>query len=367
MRSSTPVILLLGATLATLVSACDAKPKGAPITAPGSAAAKTPSAAATTPPASTKPPASGGSSDLPAVLLDHEAWKKADEKTQDLAISAIAKRLGEAFRFVRTERYRCDPFEQRIATFTHVASGARMNLIPGGSYTMGAANELGGPPTEPATRSPSGPTLPGVSMAHLSSKARPRELPAHTVTIRPFLIGATELSQGAWDKIGGDDKRRWRSVSLPIEMVSWSSAKAWLAKAGGGLRFPSESEWEYACRASSTLPFGFGPFPKSDAMWLQDNSKGRTKSITKHRAQTNAFGLSDMHGNISEWCQDSWVGDYKSGPNDEAPRGQDSDVKKVTRGGSYNSKWQNATSSYRYYLKQDQRSTTLGLRVARGL
>jgi formylglycine-generating enzyme required for sulfatase activity len=85
------------------------------------------------------------------------------------------------------------------------------------------------------------------------------EKPVHTVRFaNPFWICETECTQAAWDAVGMRDFRAWLGRDLPIEGVSWKDVKTWLTKAGGGLRLPSEAEWEYACRARSTGKWCFG-------------------------------------------------------------------------------------------------------------
>jgi sulfatase modifying factor 1 len=72
-------------------------------------------------------------------------------------------------------------------------------------------------------------------------------------------------------------------------------------------RLPSESEWEYACRAGTTTPWSSGADAASlaDCAWLADTSEETTHAVgTK---QPNAFGLHDMHGNVAEWVVDELV------------------------------------------------------------
>ena len=86
---------------------------------------------------------------------------------------------------------------------------------------------------------------------------------------------------------------------------------------------PSEAEWEYACRAGTNTPFSFGETITTDlANYHGDYTYGSAPK-GQYRKQTtdvgsfpaNAFGLYDMHGNVWEWCQDTWHENYDGAPN----------------------------------------------------
>jgi eukaryotic-like serine/threonine-protein kinase len=132
---------------------------------------------------------------------------------------------------------------------------------------------------------------------------------------------------------------------LPVENVSWNDAQSFCQKltehTQKNYRLPSEAEWEYACRAGTTTPFYFGEsiIPKlanyDGSRIYGSGIKGeyQNKSTDVGRFPANGFGLCDMHGNVWEWCEDSWHDSYSGAPIDgSAWMGSDSCV---MRGGSW--------------------------------
>ncbi len=112
----------------------------------------------------------------------------------------------------------------------------------------------------------------------------------------------------------------------PVEKVSWDDAKTFIRKLNargvGTFRLPTEAEWEYACRAGTTTPYSFGSRLNTDmAVYLgldsydqmTANWHGGPKSVGTF--EPNSFGLYDMHGNVWEWCEDTYEW-YPPGPAD---------------------------------------------------
>ncbi|NES73439.1 MAG: formylglycine-generating enzyme family protein, partial [Okeania sp. SIO2D1] len=157
-----------------------------------------------------------------------------------------------------------------------------------------------------------------------------------------------------------------KGASRPVERVSWKDATAFCQKlleiTGKKYSLPSESQWEYACRAGTTTPFYFGETMRSDLVNYYDNLAWETTDVGIF--PPNSFGLYDMHGNVWEWCQDIWHGDYIGAPIDGSAweTGSDSE-KRMIRGGSWDVNSRNCRSARRFYEFPIFSSYNKGFRV----
>ncbi len=135
----------------------------------------------------------------------------------------------------------------------------------------------------------------------------------------------------------------------PVEKVTWDDAVEFCvnlsSKTGKKYQLPSEAQWEYACRAGTTTPFHFGETITTDLGNYNGNytygsaPKGQFREETTNVGSfpANAFGLYDMHGNIWEWCFDTWHHDYNGASSDDSPwfdNDNDNNIQ-VLRGGSW--------------------------------
>ena len=168
-----------------------------------------------------------------------------------------------------------------------------------------------------------------------SNNGEEDERPVHDVTLtKGFWMAKTEVTQAQWKSVMGNNPSRFQGDDLPVECVSWEDCQEFCRKTG--LQLPTEAQWEYACRAGSSRPHaGTG--------WFSGNSEGKTHPVGQK--QPNAWGLYDMHGNVSEWCAD-WYGDYPGGAVTE-PTGAGSGVNRVLRGGSCRDNASNCRSANR--------------------
>lgn len=149
----------------------------------------------------------------------------------------------------------------------------------------------------------------------------------------------------------------------PVENVSWKEAVEFCnrlsAQTGRTYRLPSEAEWEYACRSGGTTPFHFGETITPELANYYSNDSYNDSPKSEYRAETtpvdhfgiaNAWRLSDMHGNLWEWCQDHWHDNYEGAPtNGSAWLDESDDQYCVVRGGSWYNDPRDCRSAYRIY------------------
>ncbi|NES03575.1 MAG: SUMF1/EgtB/PvdO family nonheme iron enzyme [Okeania sp. SIO2F4] len=175
------------------------------------------------------------------------------------------------------------------------------------------------------------------------------ESPQHEVTLQPFYMSKYPITQNQYQAIMGKNPSGFKGGNRPVECVSWYDATEFCQKlsqkTGKNYRLPSESQWEYACRAGTTTPFYFGKTITSELVNYNGNYTYGNASKGKYRQQTtnvgsfppNAFGLYDMHGNVWEWCADDWHKNYKGAPIDGSAWVENSEKKHLTvmRGGAW--------------------------------
>ena len=203
------------------------------------------------------------------------------------------------------------------------------------------------------------------------------ERPVHEVTIeRAFAVGVYEVTFAEWDACvsgGGCDGHRpddsgWGRGSRPVVNVSWVDAKAyvrWLSRATGKkYRLPSESEWEYVARAGTTGPYHFGSSLSPSQANFQWNRDG---PVPVGSYSANAFGLYDVHGNVSEWVEDCWNRGYVGAPPDGSAWMSGNCGLRVLRGGSWSYFPRYLRSAVRNWYTTGVRINFFGFRVARAL
>ncbi|NES69977.1 MAG: formylglycine-generating enzyme family protein [Okeania sp. SIO2D1] len=174
------------------------------------------------------------------------------------------------------------------------------------------------------------------------------ESPQHQIILQPFYMSKYPITQNQYQAIMGNNPSRFPGGDRPVECVTWHQAtdfcKKLSHKTGKIYRLPSESQWEYACRAGTTTPFYFGQTIASDLVNFNgkyvcdDTPKGIFRKGTTDVGSfpPNAFGLYDMHGNVWEWCQDVWHNNYNSAPtNGNAWESDGHTNQQVLRGGCW--------------------------------
>jgi formylglycine-generating enzyme required for sulfatase activity len=169
-----------------------------------------------------------------------------------------------------------------------------------------------------------------------------------------------------------DAKITWRNPGFaqtaqdPVVCVSWNDAESycqWLSEVEGkSYRLPTESEWEYACRAGSKTAYCFGEERASLGEYAWYGKISGTKTHPVGQKAANAWGLYDMHGNVWEWCSD-WQGDYPSGSVTD-PTGASTGSYRVNRGGGWSNGAALCRSAYRSRDDPSDRGFNLGFRLA---
>ena len=192
------------------------------------------------------------------------------------------------------------------------ATGIEMLLVPPGKFVMGMS--------------------PG------DTDAQDEEKPAHEVTItEAFYLGRTEVTQEQWMKVMGENpssfqegsreklianyidegmtkqeaqeravkeiSNGWAQEKHPVDRVSWDDCQKFCAKTG--MKLPTEAQWEYACRAGVRKP-RYGELDQ--IAWYGRNSASTTHPVAQKAS--NALGFYDMIGNVWEWANDWYEGDY---------------------------------------------------------
>ncbi len=202
------------------------------------------------------------------------------------------------------------------------------------------------------------------------------EEPAHEVRIsKGFWLGRYEVTQGEWQAVmGGNPSSFTGNPRLPVEQVSWNDAMDFIARlTDEWSRLPTEAEWEYACRAGTATPFHTGScLPPDDVNYDGTSPYGTCPGGTFRRTTTqvgsfgaNAWGLYDMHGNVSEWCSDGYGATYYEISPGEDPAGPPSGAYRVLRGGSWQCRAAQCRSAHRTRSLPAERLNTYGFRLAR--
>jgi formylglycine-generating enzyme required for sulfatase activity len=270
-----------------------------------------------------------------------------------------------------------------------------------------APQELEKPPNGPSFKDcslcpemvaiPAGQFMMGTSAAD-GAPANNDESPQHGVTIaRPFALGRFEITLDDWKACVSDggcstkpsdkgDERR------PVTKISWDDVERqylpWLSrKTGHTYRLPTEAEWEYAARGGASAPagqkFGFGndesriceygnsadlSAREARGGWIESSCKdGFAEMAPVGSLKPNSLNLYDMHGNVWEWVQDCWNGNYQSAPSDGSAWTKGDCSLRVIRGGSWAAEVTGLRSADRGWNRPNAGSTTIGFRVARSL
>ena len=224
----------------------------------------------------------------------------------------------------------------------------------------------------------------------------------HQVTVSNFFMGRYPINQAQWREVAGweqiekklesdpsEFKEDYEGIdrwTRPVESISWEEAQEFCKRLSNRTkrkyRLPTEAEWEYACRAGTTTPFHFGEtistelanyrgtdwkyegkvYPGNYGRGLKGIYREQTTPIGYFKVANN-FGLSDMHGNVFEWCEDDWHSNYENAPKDGSAWFSKKSSKKVLRGGSWYYNPDYCRSAFRFKFSRENRYDFIGFRV----
>ena len=185
----------------------------------------------------------------------------------------------------------------------------------------------------------------------------------------PFQLAAAPVTRAKWRAVMGADPTKTPGGldEEPVTGVSWDDCRAFFAALdrdhpirGYRWDFPSEAQWEFACRAGAPGPYA-GTGRVDDMAWYAGNAGGAAHPV--RQKAPNAWGFYDMHGNVWEWCADGWIPSLGHDPRTDpliAPAG----MERVVRGGSWNNNAAFCRSASRRGMVRTARFDSVGFRVA---
>ena len=219
--------------------------------------------------------------------------------------------------------------------------------------------------------------LPGGEFVMGTDHGSPDEAPPHRVKLSAFLMDKFEVTQEMFKQAQLPNPSHWQeSPRKPVERVRWRDAKRYCNErslleqlqpcynektpdwdcnySANGYRLPTESEWEYACRAGTAGVYDFDRVDKlRQYSWFLEDAEQRTHIVGQKKP--NGYGIYDLYGNVSEWCEDVYSPSYyqESPVNDPlGPPSPGKDVKRVIRGGN----WKSSAEQCRATARQGQRT-----------
>lgn len=261
---------------------------------------------------------------------------------------------------VATSTPRPSPSPTRPPTSTPTATAtpaptvgppAGMVAVPAGSFTMGGVN----------------------------SQQDADETPPHMVTLSAFFIDAVEVTNAQFARFANGsgyqtdaekagDNVTWRTFNtpdrqrFPVTHVSWTDATRYCAWVGK--RLPTEAEWEKAARGTTTNIYSWGN--TFNSAWANTFELGAGQPVAVASSSASSpYGAYDMIGNVWEWVQDWYGGDYYVQSPRSNPAGPATGIQKVIRGGSFKNESDKATTSVRGKAGVDNRGDDIGFRCAK--
>jgi formylglycine-generating enzyme required for sulfatase activity len=271
-----------------------------------------------------------------------------------------------------------DSIDRTDAFISQYSSGILPELVEvkGGNFMMGCKEE-----------------------DHDHSNCSPDQVPAHNVSLAPFFIGKFEITNSQFVSflnakgISTILEKGWYDHSLdsaielvndqfkilegfedhPAKSVSWNGANAYCAWLNSNLpkvsyRLPTEAEWEYAARGGHLMQKGIrhlyaGSSAIDSVGWYKDNSKKSSHPVGEKLP--NELGIYDMSGNVQEWCGDWYDENYYTEDNKSNPKGPNTGILKVVRGGASYYPQEAAEVISRHKERPNARQIDIGFRIVK--
>jgi formylglycine-generating enzyme required for sulfatase activity len=297
-------------------------------------------------------------------LVDRQA-EFVEYRTFDVDVERLIKKLG------LTQR----PVQSGIRVDANFIHGAPAGLFePGAGKTQWFKDHKHGPELV---------VVPAYEFL-MGSNESDSEKPIHKVAIpSPFAVGRFPVTFAEWDACIADgscggyrpDDQEWGRDRRPVINANWDDAKLyirWLnAKTGKPYRLLSEAEREYVTRAGTTTAFWWGDelTPKlANYDGSGANGEYRRQTVPVDSFEANPWGLFNVHGNVWEWCEDTWHDNYNGAPTDGSAWMQNGDYsRRVVRGGSWYVNPQDLRATVRDGYARGNRVNFVGFRLARTL
>jgi serine/threonine protein kinase/formylglycine-generating enzyme required for sulfatase activity len=198
--------------------------------------------------------------------------------------------------------------------------------------------------------------------------------PLNEVNLVPFLLSKYEMTRGQWTRISVGWTGRYIVEGTPLhpaDGVSWDDCQTHLGRLPGWVGLPSEAQWEYGCRAGTTTPWWTGTdeaLLRGAAQIQFDPSASRGAPLPVGTLRANPFGLHDVHGNVTEWCQDLLALHPSLKEKDLPPFvSEQVGFARVSRGGSYMNTASMTGSGLSFGFSQVSRRDGSGLRPCHGV
>jgi formylglycine-generating enzyme required for sulfatase activity len=203
---------------------------------------------------------------------------------------------------------------------------------------------------------------------------------AKVMALRPSKVFSSGFPVMAWTLVGlsATPSLHANNPNRPVEKVSWADVQIFLTllntqqsaniPAGWAYVLPTESQWEYACRAGTTTAYSWGAtIASSNANYNWDGGYNtgvdfkQTRDVGQYAA--NPWGFFDMHGNVWELTADWYGATYPVGNPVIDPTGAASGSNRIVRGGSWGGLGADLHSARRDYYAPSYRDNVLGFRV----